>query len=299
MKRIGYIGLGIMGSAMAENLIKNGFEVTVWNRTPGKAARLRELGAKWADSPAEVARHVEAVCVNVTDTKDVEEVIFGKKGIVEGNPGDTAGLVVIDHSTISPGATRDFARRLEPYGIEFLDAPVSGGDVGARAGTLTVMCGGKQEVYDRCVPVLRGMGKTINRIGDVGAGQAAKACNQVLCAVNLVGACEAIALAIREGIDPRKMVEAVGAGAGGSWQFNTLGPKILNGDLKPAFMIDLLNKDLAIVADEARAAQLPMPATHLVSELFRAAARQGLGREGTQAVSRIVEQLGGFNYKPG
>lgn len=296
MKRIGYIGLGIMGSPMASNLLQAGFEVTVWNRTADKAQPLLDEGATWAASPAEVAAKVEAVCINVTDTDDVEHVIFGKKGIVEGNPGDTAGLVVIDHSTISPQATRRFAEKLADYEIEMLDAPVSGGDIGAKKGTLSVMVGGKAEVFDRCRPVFDAVGKAITHVGPIGAGQACKACNQVLCAVNLVAVCEAMGLAVKEGLDLQKMLEVTTSGAGGSWALANLGPQIARGDLSPGFMVELLNKDLNIVRNEQTALGLPMPGTNHAAELLRAAEANGLGKNGTQALCRIFENLGQFSY---
>ncbi len=296
MKRIGYVGLGIMGEAMAGNLVKAGFDVTVWNRTESKASRLREHGARWAGSPAEVAEVVEAVCINVTDTPDVEDVIFGRDGILKGNPGDTAELVIIDNSTINPEATRDFAGRLASDGIELLDAPVSGGDVGAMAGTLSVMVGGKEEVFDRCKSVFEAVGKTITYCGPSGAGQATKACNQILCALNLLGTCEAMALAVREGLNLEKMLSVTTAGAGGSWSLANLGPQIATGDMNPGFMVELLNKDLNIVHDEAKSLGLPLPGTHLVADFLRSLETAGFGREGTQALSRVIENLGGFRY---
>jgi 3-hydroxyisobutyrate dehydrogenase len=296
MKHIGYIGLGIMGRPMAANLMKAGFEVTVWNRTAGKAESLLEAGAHWADSPAALAAKVEAVCINVTDTPDVEQVIFGKQGIVEGNPGDTAGMAVIDHSTISPDATRRFAERLREQEISLLDAPVSGGDTGAQAGTLSVMVGGEREVFDRCRPVFDAVGKTITYCGPSGAGQATKACNQILCAVNLLGTCEALALAQKEGLDLKTTVEVTAAGAGGSWQLANLGPKIADRDFDPGFMIDLINKDLAIVAEAVRRGQLATPAAELAAGLFRGAAANGHGRDGTQAIAAMLEQIANFRY---
>jgi 3-hydroxyisobutyrate dehydrogenase len=296
VKRIGYIGLGIMGSAMAANLLRKGFEVTVWNRTRGRANRLLEEGARWADSPAEVAAKVQAVCINVTDTPDVEQVIFGKKGVVEGNPGDTADMVVIDHSTISPVATRDFARRLGEHGLHMLDAPVSGGDIGARNGTLSIMVGGEAEVFERCRPIFQAVGKSMTHVGPAGAGQVCKACNQILCAVNLLGVCEALALAKKEGLDLDKVLSVTTAGAGASWSLANLGPQIAGGDMTPGFMIDLLNKDLRIVRSDMDALNLPLPAAALAAELFRAAAVAGQGRQGTQAVSRIYQQLAGLEY---
>jgi 3-hydroxyisobutyrate dehydrogenase len=296
MKRIGYIGLGIMGSAMATNLLKAGFEVTVWNRTRSRAKSLLERGAKWADSPAQVAATAQAVCVNVTDTPDVEQVIFGPRGIVEGNPGDTADLIIIDHSTISPAATRHFAARLAPQGIHLLDAPVTGGDVGARNATLSIMVGGDAEIFERCVPIFQAVGRTITHVGPSGLGQACKACNQVLCAVNLLGVCEALALARKEGLDLSKMLAVTMAGAGGSWSLSNLGPQIAAGDMRPGFMIDLLNKDLKIVRRESESLGLPLPAIALAAELFRAAGALGHGRDGTQAVSRAYERLAAMTY---
>ncbi len=296
MKRIGYIGMGIMGRAMAANLLKAGFEVIVWNRTPGKADGLIEAGAEWANSPADVAVIAQAVCMNVTDTPDVEQVIFGKRGIVEGNPGDTAGLVVIDHSTISPDATRRFAQRLHEYEIDMLDAPVSGGDIGAKAGTLSIMVGGDAEVFGRCRPILEAMGKSITHVGESGAGQACKACNQILCALNLLATCEAMALARSQGLALEKMLEVTGAGAGGSWQLANLGPKIAADDLEPGFMIDLLLKDLEIVRSAAKSGRLPLLGADAATNLFRAASVAGLGERGTQALGKVIEQLGGFRY---
>lgn len=297
MKNVGYIGLGIMGSAMAKNLLAAGYTVHVWNRTKAKAEALVKAGAKWCESPAKVAEHVEVVCVNVTDTPDVEEVIFGPHGIAAGNPGDTAGFVIVDHSTISPAATREFSARLEKEGITLLDAPVSGGDVGARAGTLSIMVGGPMEAFERCMPLLGVVGKAIAHCGPSGSGQATKACNQILCAMNLVGVCEAMALAQREGLNLQNMLGATAGGAGGSWALSHLGPQIASGDLSPGFMIDLINKDLKIVRRTAEDHQLPLPGVNLAAELLRAAARLGHGRHGTQALSRVFEQLGDFNYK--
>lgn len=296
MKRIGYIGLGIMGRAMAANLIKAGYELTVWNRTAERVAPVTELGATPADSPAAVAEQVEAVCINVTDTADVEEVIFGRRGIVEGNAGDTADFTIIDHSTISPGATREFATRLADNGVDLLDAPVSGGDIGARAGTLSVMVGGEAAVFERCKGIFEAVGKSITHVGPVGSGQACKACNQVLCALNLVGVCEAMALAKAEGLDLQKMLAVTTAGAGGSWALANLGPQIAAGDMAPGFMVDLIVKDLNIVMDAAGSHGLPLPGHALTTQLFRAASNAGDGAAGTQALSRVFENLGGFRY---
>ncbi len=297
MNRVGYIGLGIMGLPMAKNLLDAGFELTVWNRTESKAKPLLDAGAKWAQTPAALAAKVTTVCINVTDTPDVEQVIFGKQGIVEGNPGDTAGLTVIDHSTISPEATRQFARRLAEYDIDMLDAPVSGGDTGAKAGTLSIMVGGKKQVFQRARPIFDVVGKSITHVGDHGAGQACKACNQILCGLNLLATCEAMALAKSEGLDLEKMIEVTSAGAGGSWQLANLGPKIAADDMAPGFMIDLINKDLRIVRNAATGGRLPLLGANLAADLFVAAGADGHGRSGTQALSKVIERLGGFGYR--
>jgi 3-hydroxyisobutyrate dehydrogenase len=296
MKRIGYIGLGIMGAPMSMNLMKAGFEVTVWNRTRSKGEAVLAAGAAWADSPADVAAGCEAVCINVTDTPDVEQIIFGPGGIVEGKSSDAAGLVVIDNSTISPAATRDFAQRLAEEGIDMLDAPVSGGDIGAQQGTLAIMVGGKADVFHRCLPIFEAMGKAITHVGDHGAGQATKACNQILGALNLQAVCEAMALARAEGLDLDKMLQVTTAGAGGSWALANLGPRVAVGDLDPGFMVDLIIKDLNIVSDAARRHSLPLPGTDVAASLFRAAASNGHGRDGTQAISTVYEQVGNFKY---
>jgi 3-hydroxyisobutyrate dehydrogenase len=289
--------MGIMGTAMAANLLKGGFAVTVWNRTASKCDPLREKGAKVAGSIGELAGSVDALCINVSDTPDVEAVIFGDGGVTSGA---RPGLTVIDHSTISPGATQHIAARLAERGIDFLDAPVSGGDVGARNGTLCIMVGGAAEVFARCMPVFSAMGKTIVHLGPAGMGQVCKACNQVAVVCNLMGVCEAMALAKKCGLDVAKMIEVVGGGAGTSWQLANLGPRILAGNFGPGFMVDLVLKDLAIVEATARLAALPLPATGLAEMLFRAvkadAGHGDGGKLGTHAMAKVFERLGGFSF---
>lgn len=287
IQTIGYIGLGIMGSAMAANLRKAGFHLLVWNRTRSKAETFVRDGGEPVDSPAAMAaRQPDVICINVTDTPDVEAVIFGENGIAK-----TAqpGLIVVDHSTISPAATRAFAQRLAQQGVTLLDAPVSGGDVGARNGTLSIMVGGDAAAFERCRPVFEAVGKTIHHVGESGTGQACKACNQVAVVNALQGVCEAIALARASGLDVMKMIEVVSGGAGGSWQLANLGPRIAAGDFAPGFMIDLVVKDLAIVADAARQWHLPLDGTALAQRRFVQLAQQGHGRLGTQALAKSVE----------
>lgn len=294
IKRIGYIGMGIMGAPMALNLLKAGYEVTVWNRTASKCDPLVEAGAKVASSPAEMASSdVQAIFLNVTDTPDVEAVLFGEQGVSK-----TAqdGLIVIDNSTIKPLETQQFAARLQQQGVTMLDAPVSGGDIGARNGTLCVMVGGDEATFDRCKQLFDAIGKTILHVGESGMGQVCKACNQVSVVCNLLGTIEALALAEQCGLDPKKMAEVVSGGAGGSWQLANLGPRIVDGDHAPGFMIDLVLKDLAIVMDTARDKKLPLSTTGIAEGYFRSVAANGGGRLGTQAIATVMEKLGGFKF---
>jgi 3-hydroxyisobutyrate dehydrogenase len=287
--QIGYIGLGIMGQSMAGNLIKAGHKMHVWNRTAAKMRPLVETGAIACDSPADMAsRDVSAIFINVTDTPDVGAVLFGEQGLATTA---RAGLITVDHSTISPIATQEFAQRLAAQGVTHLDAPVSGGDVGARNATLSIMVGGLREGYETVLPLLQCMGKNITHVGDSGAGQTCKACNQIAVSINLLGVCEAIAMAKANGLDPRKMLEVVSAGAGGSWQISNLGPKILDGDFEPGFMIDYLLKDLNIVQQVAREKKLPLTTLAHAEHLYRSAQVHGSGAKGTQAVSHVIDTL--------
>ena len=293
--KLGYIGLGIMGLPMARNLMEAGYELVVWNRTASKAAPLVERGATLADSPADLAASgVDVIFLNVTDTPDVEAILFGEQGLAGAAP---AGTIIVDHSTISPDATRDFAKRLAEQGIDFVDAPVSGGDVGAQAGTLSIMVGGRSDAVHRVMPMLEVVGKNIVHLGASGTGQACKACNQIAGMTALVGVCEALALAKHSGLDMDKMIQVVGGGAAGSWQLTNLGPKIAVGDHEPGFMIDLVNKDLKIVLEAAQRLGLPLEATAHVADLFKQVAEQGGGRLGTQAVAKALENAGGFTFE--
>ena len=290
----GYVGTGIMGAAMARNLLRGGVSLTVCNRTRAKAEALVPDGAEVVDSPADVvAAGAQVVFVNVPDTPDVEGVLFGDEGLAT-QP--IEGVVVVDHSTICPVATRGFAERLAEHGATLVDAPVSGGDVGARDGTLSIMCGGDRAAYDRVLPLLELVGKRATHLGPAGSGQACKACNQVAVVGALASVCEALALAKASGLDLDQVVEVVSAGAAGSWQLANLGPRIARGDHAPGFMIDLLLKDLRLVDGAAAEHGLPLPVTRLVETLYRAADAAGDGRQGTQALAAVYERLGSFNY---
>lgn len=284
---VGYIGLGIMGAPMAANLIGAGFKLTVWNRTRKKCELLREKGAAVTDSPRAVAEAgPQVICLNVTDTPDVEAVLFGDDGIAAGAQ---PGLIVIDHSTISPTATQDFAQRLAKQDVTLLDAPVSGGDTGAQQGTLSIMVGSPgREVYERCTPVFRAVGKSITHVGGSGMGQACKACNQVAVVNALMGVCESVKLAQKLGLDPATMIEVVSAGAGGSWQLANLGPKIAAEDFAPGFMVDYVLKDLSIVRQTATELGLSLDATEAIESKFARVSDADGGRDGTQALARAV-----------
>ena len=292
--QVGFIGLGIMGRPMALNLLKAGFSVKVWNRSPGKAEELVAAGGVLAESPADAARESDIVITIVTDSPDVEEVILGENGVLHGAQ---PGTIVIDMSTISPEVTRGIAARLEAAGISMLDAPVSGGDKGAIAGTLSIMVGGDEQVLARATPVLEAMGKTITHVGPIGAGQTVKLCNQITGALNILAISEALVFAARSGVDLRKMLRAVGGGAASSWMVQNLAPRMVAGDFDPGFMVKLQQKDLRLALDAAREMNLPLPATALVHQLFTAVEAEGRGDDGTQALVTAIERLAGVEAR--
>ena len=288
---LGFIGLGIMGCPMAGHLARAGYPLIVHSRTKAKAEPLLAAGATWCDSPAEVGRRCAVLITIVTDTPDVEAVLFGPQGAAQTLPREA---VVIDMSTISPDATRDFAQRLGERDVTLLDAPVTGGDVGARNATLTIMVGGDPRAFERVRPILDKLGKRIVHVGPSGSGQMFKACNQILCAGNMIAVCEALTLARRAGLDVPQVIETRATGAGGSWALANLGPKIAAGDLVPAFMIELIQKDLRIVQATAQHLHIPLPGTALAQQLFRAVeAEPGGGKLGTQGMIRAFEKLAG------
>jgi len=285
----GYIGIGIMGGAMAGRLLAAGHTLFVYNRTPAKCRVLSDQGATVCDSAADVAARSEVVFINVPDTPDVDSVLFGPEGIIDGAE---PGLIVIDNSTISPSKTRQFAIRLQDMEIDYLDAPVSGGDTGAREGTLTVMVGGPRPAFERALPLLRVLGAKVELVGPAGAGQTCKAINQLFCALHTLACCEGIALARKAGLSPSVMVDMISSGAGASWALQNLGPNILANDIRPGFMIDLLCKDLRYTMELAHDGGQPLVGTSLAQQLFAEAQDMGLGREGTQALCRVIDSLG-------
>ena len=290
VSRVGFVGLGIMGQPMAKNLLNAGFRLTVHTRSPARTDAVAELGAAVAGSPAEVARASEVLITMVPDSSDVEIVAEGPHGVFEGA---SRGLVIADMSTISPAVTRHLADRAAAQGAAWLDAPVSGGEIGAINGSLTIMVGGDAAAFERARPVFEAMGKKVTHIGPSGHGQTAKLCNQILAAVNLLASCEALVLGAKAGLDLEKLHDALTGGAANSWAFQNLGKKILNRDFAPAFKVKLQQKDLRLVTEAAQDLKVPVMAAELVQQLLRALEAGGEGEMGTQALVTVLERLAG------
>jgi 3-hydroxyisobutyrate dehydrogenase len=289
-EKIGFIGLGVMGKPMALNLLNAGYKLTVWNRTKSKMDELLAAGASGAESPKEVAEKSDVVITMVTDSSDVEEITLGPRGVTHGVH---EGLILIDMSSISPTVTLKIANELKAKGVEVLDAPVSGGEVGAKQATLSIMVGGSKETFNKCLPILQVLGKKITHMGSNGMGQTTKLCNQVICALNIQAVCEGLMLGARAGLDLKKLLEVVTAGAAGSWMLSNLGPKMIERDMRPGFKIKHQQKDLKLVLSFAAELGLPLPGTALVHQMFRAVEAEGLGEQGTQAAIIVMEKLSG------
>jgi 2-hydroxy-3-oxopropionate reductase len=288
MEKIGFVGLGIMGSPMALNLLKAGFDVIAYNRTEKKVDAIIKAGGEGGKTPKEVAEKSDIIITIVSDTPDVEDVILGKNGVINGIK---KGSVVIDMSTISPSVTKEIAKKLKTKNVEMLDAPVSGGDVGAINGTLSIMVGGSSETLERCRTIFEAMGKSITYCGTNGMGQTTKLCNQILVSVTNMAVSEAVLFAQKSGLDAHTMVEATKGGAAGSWQLSNLAPKMIDEDFAPGFMIDLQQKDLRLVIQAAEEMHLPLPALSYVHQLYKSNEANGEGREGTQALFKSVKRL--------
>jgi 3-hydroxyisobutyrate dehydrogenase len=286
--RLGFIGLGIMGGPMAARLLEAKYPLVVHSRTKSKANRLIGRGARFVDTPAEVAAHSDVVLVCVTDTPDVVEIVGGTHGLLSAA---RPGLVIVDHSTISPSTTQKLAKELAQRGATLLDAPVSGGDVGARDGTLSIMVGGEVEAFERVEPLLKRLGSTITHCGPSGSGQLTKLVNQILVSVTNLAVCEALTFARKHELKLDKTIAALAAGAGGSWQLSNLGPRMIAGDFRPGFSINLQQKDLRLVLQSAEESKTSLPAASLVHQLFTAAQAAGHAKDGTQALFTVVEKL--------
>ena len=286
--RLGFIGLGIMGAPMAARLLEAKYPLVVNSRTESKANRLVSRGAQFVSTPAEVAANSDVVLICVTDTPDVVEVVRGANGLLASA---RAGLIVIDHSTISPSTTQKLAQELAERGTTLLDAPVSGGDVGARDGTLSIMVGGDADAFDRVEPILKRLGTTVTHCGPSGSGQLTKLVNQILVSVTNLAVCEALTFARKHDLKLDKTIAALAAGAGGSWQLSNLGPRMVAGDFRPGFTINLQQKDLRLVLQSAEESKTSLPAASLVHQLFTAAQAAGHAKDGTQALFTVVEKL--------
>ncbi|SKB12328.1 putative enzyme [Planktothrix sp. PCC 11201] len=286
-----FLGLGVMGGFMGANLAASGYSVKAWNRTSDRhgVKIASEAGANIVFSIQEAVTDVDIIFTCVGDIPDVEAVILGEKGVIHFAK---SGAIVIDFSTIGSEAARRISQQLESHQIKFLDAPVSGGDIGAKNGTLTIMVGGDKNTFETVKPLLETMGKTIRYCGKVGSGQAVKLCNQVLASLNMVGICEALLLAEKQGIDPNLVVEICSTGAAGSWALSNLGSKVANSDFAPGFMIKHILKDLRIV-QETLNSDPTLPGTELADHLFKIVQKldQGLGEnQGTQAMIRAYKE---------
>lgn len=288
MKKIGFIGMGVMGLPMCKNLLNAGYSVVVWNRTSSKMDEPMSMGAIAASSPKEVARNSDAVIIMVGDSPDVKDVVLGPTGVIEGAK---PGLIVIDMSSISPIETRLIAKALERKGVKMLDAPVSGGDVGAREATLSIMVGGPKDIYEEYVPILKTLGRQITYMGETGSGQAAKLCNQVICGLHIQAICEGLILGSKLGLDLTRLWQVLNAGYAHSRILEHLGPKMIGRDLKPGFKMRHQLKDLKNALNTAETMKVPLPSTALVYQLFCAIEAMGLGEEGTQSAILVMEKL--------
>jgi 3-hydroxyisobutyrate dehydrogenase len=288
--KIGWIGTGVMGQSMAGHLQAAGHELLVFNRTKSKAKALVDKGAHYCDSPAEVAKEAEVIFAIVGFPPDVEATFLGEQGVLSV---DGPCRIIVDMTTSEPGLARKIAAAAAQKGIAALDAPVSGGDVGAKNGTLAIMVGGDKQAYDEVLPLFEIMGKNIAYMGEAGAGQDTKMCNQILIAGTMIGVCESLLYASKVGLDQQGVIDIIGQGAAGSWSINNYGPRMVKGDYEPGFFVEHFIKDMGIALKEAAAMKLSLPGLALVHQLYVALQAQGHGRSGTQALILALKTLNG------
>ncbi len=294
MYTVGYIGLGIMGKSIARNILKAGFPIVVHNRSRASVNELVSDGAAEAFSPAEVASRSDIIFTNLPDSPDVEKVVLGPDGILEGAH---EGQVFVDNSTIKPAVARDLAVKLSGKGVEALDAPVSGGDIGARDATLTIMVGGPTSALEKVMPAFEAMGKTITHVGESGAGQVAKAANQIMVAAQMIAMGELLVLAQKTGVDPAKVVEAIKGGAAQCWTLDVKPQRLFSGNRQPGFKAYMQAKDLNIVLDTAREYGVPLPATAENAQLYNAMLQMGMAELDNSAIIGVIESLAGIKLK--
>jgi 3-hydroxyisobutyrate dehydrogenase len=285
---IGWIGTGVMGRSMCRHLIDKGFAMTVYNRSRDKAESLIDKGAKWVSSPSEVAKASDVVFTMLGFPKDVEEVYMGKEGIFSGV---NKGSFIVDMTTTSPSLAKQIYSLAKEKGVHAVDAPVSGGDVGARSGNLSIMVGGNPEVVEKIKPLLEVMGKKIVHQGPAGSGQHTKMCNQIVIAGTMVGVCESLIYGYKAGLDMKTMLSSISGGAAACWALDNMAPRILNRDFNPGFFVEHFIKDMGIALDEAKRMQLVLPGLALANQLYMSVLAHGGGKSGTQALMLALEQM--------
>jgi 3-hydroxyisobutyrate dehydrogenase len=292
--RVGWIGTGVMGSSMCGHLIDKGFAATVYNRTRSKAEPLLAKGAVWAENPRQVAERSDVVFTIVGFPSDVREVILGEDGALAGSG---EGGILVDMSTSEPSLAIEIAEEAKAKGVYSVDAPVSGGDIGAREARLSIMIGGEEEAVEALQPCWEAMGKTIVHQGGPGAGQHTKMVNQTLVATNMIGVCEALLYAYRSGLDLERVMESVASGAAGSWSLSNLGPRIIDNNFDPGFLVEHFIKDMGIALDEAQRMGLVLPGLDLARQLYLAVQAQGHGRDGTHVLQLALASLSDVDWK--
>jgi 2-hydroxy-3-oxopropionate reductase len=288
--KVGFIGIGTMGREMARNLAQKGHQVTAYDVLPSAAQALAEFGVRAAATIVEAAADADVVITMLPDTPDVQDVVYGEEGLLARPP---RGSLVIDMSTIAPGAVRRISADFAKKGVAFIDGPVSGGPVGAKNGTLSIMAGGNAAAFERAKPYFEAMGTTITYVGESGAGQAVKLCNQLICGINIQAICEAIALGRANGVNLNQLRQVLLGGAAASWMLDKLGPQMIDGDASAGFRIDLMLKDLRLVAQQAQESNVPLPATALVTTQYLDARAHGEGSNGNQALFRVYDRMTG------
>src|SRR5215470_13195360 len=286
--RVGWVGTGVMGRWMCQHVMTKGYAATVYNRSKEKAKPVLDAGAAWADTPRAVAERADVVFAIVGFPKDVREVFLGPQGALAGS---RAGMILVDMTTSEPSLAREIYESAKAKGVASVDAPVSGGDVGAKNAALSIMVGGDAEAVEAVRPLLECMGKTIVHQGPAGAGQHTKMVNQVLIASNMIGVCEALLYGYKAGLDLPTVLQSVGGGAAASWSLNNLGPRIIKRDFEPGFFVEHFIKDMGIALDEAKRMGIVLPGLALANQLYLAVKAQGYGRKGTHALMLALEQL--------
>jgi 2-hydroxy-3-oxopropionate reductase len=288
LRTVGFIGLGTMGHSMAQNLMKAGFAVRVFDVRREAVDELAALGAHAASSIADAAQGADVAITMLPNTPDVEAVVLGEGGLLANPP---AGKLIVDMSTIAPVAERRMHAACAAQGIEYVDAPVSGGPIGAKNATLTIMAGGTAQGFEMALPFFKGMGTTITHVGASGAGQTVKLCNQLICGINIQAICEAIALGRASGVDLGQLREVLMGGSAASWMLDKLGPAMIEGDVAAGFRIDLMLKDLRLVQEQSHALNVPLPASAMVTNQYLDAVAHGEGRNGNQALFTVYDRM--------